>query len=136
MIDELSIGDVAAATGLSVHTLRFFEREHLLIRDIARDTAGRRRYTPDDVEWIRLCMRLRDSGMGIARLRSFTDLVRAGPGNETQRLALLREHQSDVRAKVADLNRCLDTINGKVAIYAEHVRAGTAGAVWSQPVDC
>lgn len=133
MNEELSIGDVAAATGLSVHALRFFERENLLIRDIGRDTAGRRRYTADDVEWIRLCLRLRDSGMGIARLRAFTDLVRAGPGNEPQRLALLREHQADVAAKIAELNRCLEVINDKVAVYDAHVRAGTAEAVWSQP---
>ncbi|WP_019631068.1 MerR family transcriptional regulator [Actinomadura atramentaria] len=128
---ELSIGDVVAATGLGVHALRFFEREGLFPREIARTAGGRRVYTRADVEWLLLCNRFRASGMPLATLRAFVDLVRAGPGNEPERLALLREHESAVRARIAELDACLEIIQHKVATYESHVQAGTAASLWN-----
>ncbi|TLW93337.1 MerR family transcriptional regulator [Saccharomonospora piscinae] len=128
---DLSIGEVAAETGLSVHALRFFEREGLLLRGIRRSAGGRRRYEREDVEWLLLCNRLRESGMALATVRRFAELVRAGEGNERERLELLREHEVAVRSRIAELAGCLDIIHGKVLAYERHVRDGTAAGVWS-----
>lgn len=130
---ELSIGDVARATGLGVHALRYFEREGLFLRPIPRSSARHRVYDQADVEWLVLCNRFRASGMSIARLRAFTALVRSGPGNEPERLALLQEHERVVRSRIAALNADLAVIQGKVAAYARHLRDGTAEGVWSPP---
>ncbi|MEU4696671.1 MerR family transcriptional regulator [Nonomuraea dietziae] len=129
--DGLSIGQVAEATGLSVHALRFFEREDLFLRPIPRSAGGRRVYGPEDVEWLLLCNRLRDSGMSIARLKEFARLVRSGPGNEPDRLALLQEHERTVQARIADLDACLGIIHDKVVTYEKHLRDGTAAGLWS-----
>ncbi|WP_051852407.1 MerR family transcriptional regulator [Streptomyces aureocirculatus] len=127
----LSIGEVADATGLSVHALRFFEREELFLRPIPRTGGGRRAYAPADVEWLALCNRLRASGMPIATLKEFARLVRSGPGNEPDRLALLRAHERAVRERVAELQQSLEIIHGKVTAYEKHVREGTAAGVWA-----
>ncbi|THV42533.1 MerR family transcriptional regulator [Glycomyces buryatensis] len=127
----LAIGAVAAATGLSVHAIRFFEQEGLFLRDIPRNASGRRVFEQQDVDWLLLCNRLRESGMPIAGIRSFVELVRAGPGNEPDRLALLREHEARVRARIDDLHDCLDVIHAKVATYERHVADGTAAGLWS-----
>ncbi|MGV9770577.1 MerR family transcriptional regulator [Streptosporangium sp. NPDC003464] len=129
--DGLSIGDVAEATGLGVHALRFFEREELFIRPIPRTAGGRRVYGPADVEWLLLCNRLRESGMPIATLKGFARLVRSGPGNEAERLALLEEHERTVRDRIADLTASLEIIHGKVVTYRKHVEEGTAAGLWS-----
>ncbi|WP_405615865.1 MerR family transcriptional regulator [Streptomyces sp. NBC_00076] len=129
--DDLSIGDVANATGLSVHALRFFEREGLFLRPIPRSSGGQRVYEQADVDWLLLCNRLRASGMPIALLKEFAQLVRSGPGNEAERLALLRDHEKAVRAKISDLNADLKVIHSKVVAYEKHVRAGTAAGVWA-----
>jgi DNA-binding transcriptional MerR regulator len=129
--DALSIGQVSEATGLSVHALRFFEREGLFLRPIPRSAGGRRVYDPADVEWLVLCNRLRESGMSIAALRRFAGLVRSGPGNESERLALLEEHERAVEARIAELNASLAVIHGKVVTYRRHVRDGTAAGVWA-----
>ncbi|WP_329116533.1 MerR family transcriptional regulator [Streptomyces sp. NBC_01465] len=127
----LSIGAVAEATGLSVDALRFFEREGLFLRPVRRTGGGQRVYEPADVEWLGLCNRLRDSGMPIAVLREFAALVRSGPGNEPERLALLREHERLVQSRIDDLNVSLGIIHNKVTVYEEHVREGTAAGVWA-----
>ncbi|MGK5553591.1 MerR family transcriptional regulator [Actinomadura kijaniata] len=131
MSAPLSIGQVAEATGLSVHALRFFEREGLMLRPVPRTAGGRRAYDRSDVEWLLLCNRLRDSGMPLATIRRFADLVRSGPGNEPARLALLRGHERDVRAKIAELTDCLDVIHAKVVTYERHLADGTATGLWA-----
>jgi DNA-binding transcriptional MerR regulator len=127
----LSIGRVAEATGMSVHALRFFEREGLFLREIPRSGGGQRIYGQADVDWLALCDRLRASGMPIATIRKFAELVRHGPGNEPDRLELLRRHEENVRAKIDELGACLEVIHTKVVVYERHIRDGTAAGVWS-----
>lgn len=129
----LGIGEVAERTGLSVHALRFYEREGLLLHDVARDPGGRRRYVQDDVDWVTLLTRLRSSGMPLADVRRFADLVRAGPGNERERLELLREHQTRVEAQLEELQRCHELISWKVQHYDEQVVANGGRDPWVSP---
>lgn len=74
--------EVAARTGLSVHVLRFYERENLLLAPVRRTSGGRRVYGQQDVDSLSICTRLRALGMPLADLRAFAALVREGPGNE------------------------------------------------------
>ncbi|MCI2421950.1 MerR family transcriptional regulator [Saccharopolyspora sp. K220] len=127
----LSIGKVAEATGMSVHALRFFEREGLFLRSIPRSGGGQRVYDHADVEWLLLCNRFRESGMPIAKIKEFARLVRSGPGNEPERLALLREHERAVQGKIDELRASLAVIHDKVVTYEEHVRDGTAADLWA-----
>jgi DNA-binding transcriptional MerR regulator len=116
---RLSIGEAAERTGLSVHTLRFYEREGLLASPIQRDPGGRRVYRQDDVDWITICVILRASGMPLPAIRHYTELVRAGGGNETERLVLLRKHRERVVDQMDQLRKCLDLINFKVGVYED-----------------
>ncbi|MEQ4726190.1 MerR family transcriptional regulator [Nonomuraea sp. B19D2] len=128
---ELSIGQVAERTGLSVHTLRLYEREGLFASEVRRSANGRRVYSEGDVEWLSYCTRFRASGMPLATIRRFAELIRQGPGNEDERLALLRRHQQQVLARIAELTECLTLISHKVGVYEEHMSRGTASALWS-----
>ncbi len=116
---SLSIGQVAERTGLSVHTLRFYESEGVMVDPVRRDAGGRRLYSEDDVGWLTLCTILRASGMPLPALREYTELVRRGEGNEEERLTLLRRHQEDVVAQIRRLNECLDLIGYKVGVYED-----------------
>jgi len=128
---ELSIGEVAAHTGLSVHTLRLYEREGLFHTDVRRDAGGRRVYGQPDLDWLEVCTKFRASGMSLELIRRFAGLVRQGPGNEAERLELLRTHRSTVEARLKELSDCLSLIDAKVSTYEEHVALGTAGALWT-----
>ncbi|HWB34972.1 MAG TPA: MerR family transcriptional regulator [Rugosimonospora sp.] len=103
----VSIGEVVRRTGLSVHTLRMYEREGLLIGEVRRDDQGRRVYTAWDIEWLGNCVKFRASGMPLATIRQLAQLVREGTGNEAQRLELLREHRRRVTEQIAQLHDCL-----------------------------
>lgn len=120
-MSDLSIGEVAERTGLSVHALRFYEREGILANPVRRAAGGRRLYSEDDVEWLRLCILLRASGMPVPAIRRYTELVRQGDGNEQDRLTLLRQHEQKVVEQIDELNRCLDVIRYKVAVYEDYL---------------
>ncbi|MGW0502866.1 MerR family transcriptional regulator [Micromonospora sp. NPDC003241] len=126
----LSIGQVAQRTGLSVHTLRLYEREGLLGGEVQRDRSGRRVYSTWDVEWLTNCVKFRTSGMPLTTIRRLAELVRAGSGNEAERLTLLREHQHQVTEQLARLHDCLQLIDTKVASYERHLAAGASGDPW------
>ncbi|HET6296567.1 MAG TPA: MerR family transcriptional regulator [Kribbella sp.] len=130
MTDGLSIGQVAERTGLSVHALRFYEREGILADPVRRESNGRRIYTEDDVDWLQMCVRFRSSGMPLETIRRYTDLVRQGPGNERDRLALLQSHQQHIRTQLEELTECLNVITYKVDYYSEAVASGTAEGLW------
>lgn len=115
----LSIGQVAERTGLSVHALRFYEHEGLFVNPVRRESGGRRVYSQDDVEWLTVCIILRASGMPLPAIRQYADLVRAGTGNEQERLSLLREHHERVTTQISRLTQCLDLIRFKAGVYED-----------------
>ncbi|WP_258948415.1 MerR family transcriptional regulator [Lentzea californiensis] len=125
----LSIGQVAERTGLSVHALRFYEKEGILARQVQRGPGGRRVYTQQDIDWLRMCIMLRMSGMPVPEIRRYTELVRQGDGNELQRLDILKEHQERVQQQMVQLQECMDLITFKVGKYQDYVNSIAAKAV-------
>jgi DNA-binding transcriptional MerR regulator len=114
----LTIADAVRATGVSAYTLRYYERVGL-IDGVERADSGHRRYNDEDLAWIEVLQCLRATGMPIRRVLRYAELVRAGEGNEGDRLALLEEHRAAVRARLAEVRTYLAFIERKIAIYEE-----------------
>ena len=136
MTAALSIGEGSALTGLTTHTLRFYEQEGLRAPRGRPPAGGRRVFTDDEVEWLRVCMRLRSSGMPLPEIRRYAQLVLAGAGNEDERFEILRRHEAKVQQQVADLQEALDVIHRKVESYARRLDAGTADQLWRAGPEC
>jgi len=114
---SLSIAEAAEATGLTTHTLRYYERDGLLLDAVDRSPSGHRRYAEEDLGWIRMLTRLRGTGMPIREVRQYAALVRAGGGNEEERLALLRAHRDRVQQQLVEVAAHLDAIELKIHLY-------------------
>src|SRR6266581_9124577 len=127
----LSIAEAARRTGVSVHTLRYYERAGLAVTTVDRTAGGRRRYQQQDLYWITVCTRLRATGMPIKTIRRYAQLVSAGTGNEQERLALLEAHRADVTAKLAEIQENLKLIDRKIGVYRGRVAAGDADQLWA-----
>lgn len=112
----LTIGQVAELTGLSTHTLRYYEQAGLL-RAISRTAAGHRLYAPADLDWLAFVMRLKATGMPIAQMQEFAALRAQGEPTFGERRRLLVTHRDAVRAHLAELQASLDVISDKIAYY-------------------
>ena len=119
---ELTIAEVAERTGLTRHTLRYYERDGLML-SVGRAGSGHRRYSERDLGWIELITKLRATGMPIREVRRYAELVRGGDGNEDERLALLRGHRERVRATLQTMAAYLDAIDMKISYYADAIDA-------------
>ena len=117
----LSIAEAADATGLTPDTLRYYERDGLMLRPVGRSATGHRRYTDADLTWINLLNCLRGTGMPIRDVRRYAELVRSGEGNETARLDLLQAHRMQVLAQLAEVQEHLGAIDRKIGIYTSKI---------------
>ena len=127
----LSIAEAARRTGVTTHTLRYYERAGLVVTPVDRTNGGRRRYRELDLEWITICTRLRATGMPIKVIRRYAELVAAGRGNEDERLDLLESHRDQVLAEIAELQEHLRLITHKIDVYRGRLAAGDADQLWA-----
>lgn len=116
-----SISAVAELTGVSAHTLRYYEREGLMLKPIDRATSTHRRYTASDVTWVVFLTRLRSTTMSISEIREYAAFVRAGDSTTDDRLELLLRHRLAVVAQLAEMTKSLAAIDIKIATYTEKV---------------
>ncbi len=116
----LTPAEMAVRTGVSVDTLRYYERESLL-RPVARDASGHRRYSADDVAWVQVLRCLRDTDMSIEQLRRYCEMGEQGDHTVSARLAMLREHRNTVVQRMAALEASLKLIDHKIDFYESTV---------------
>jgi DNA-binding transcriptional MerR regulator len=116
--DKLTIQEVSQATGLSAHTLRYYERIGL-IHPIEREENTRRLYTEDDIGWIDFLLKLRATGMSIKEMQKYAELQRQGDVTLPQRVEMLKTLREDVETRMSELNEHLNLICYKIEIYQQ-----------------
>ncbi|MFF5991474.1 MerR family transcriptional regulator [Prauserella flavalba] len=120
-----SIAEAARRSGLSIDTLRYYERIDLL-EPPARDAAGRRAYSEEDLAWLSFLTRLRTTGMPIRRMREYAKLRRRGLASAGRRKAILVEQRGAVAERIAELQACLEVLDYKIDNYDRIEQADAA----------
>lgn len=120
--EGLTISQAAAATGVRIEALRYYEREGLLLTPTPRDGGGRRRYRKQDLDWIAGLVMLRETGMRISDIRVIADLSRR-EGTEAERLEFFSRHREHVVEKLERIQRHLAAIDRKISVYREVTQA-------------
>ncbi|NEY31162.1 MerR family transcriptional regulator [Streptomyces sp. PRKS01-65] len=120
--DRYTISEVAALTGLTAHTLRWYERIGLMPH-IDRSHTGQRRYRNRDLDWLDLVGKLRLTGMPVADMVRYAELVREGDHTYAERFALLKATREDVLARITELQGTLAVLDRKISFYADAGRA-------------
>ncbi|MFI5606215.1 MerR family transcriptional regulator [Amycolatopsis sp. NPDC051903] len=111
-----SIAEAARRSGLSIDTLRYYERIKLL-EPPARDAAGRRAYSDADLTWLGFLTKLRLTGMPIKSMREYAALRRHGVASAGRRKAILVEQRQSVADRITELQACLDVLDYKIDNY-------------------
>ena len=116
MESHLTIDEVARRTGLSAHTLRYYERIGL-IAPVPRAPGGQRRYATSDMDWIGFLLRLRETRMPIGQMQDFARLRGEGNATAPQRREMLESHLADVLASIKAMQRAAEALQAKVGHY-------------------
>lgn len=117
------IREVSVETGLSIDTLRWYEKEGLL-PVVGRSSDGRRTYTPAAVGFVRLVQALRRTGMPVADVRRFVQIGAGTVATHPVRMALLEEQALAVKVRIAELEDDLAVVQRKIASYRDLVERG------------
>ena len=121
-----SIQEVSRKTGLSAHTLRYYEKEGLL-NGVIRSPGGFRQYTDEDLERLGLICCLKNTGMSIQEIARFVQLTREGDHTLEERVKLLREHRERVLARISEMQTHLEKVTWKLNFFTEKLKAYEAG---------
>jgi DNA-binding transcriptional MerR regulator len=115
---QITIAEAAERSGLSAHTLRYYERIGL-IHPVGRGQNGHRRYGRGDIEWLEFLIKLRTTDMPIRQMVEYAELVREGPQTASRRRAMLETHRDALRERIAELEETAGVIDHKIETYTE-----------------
>jgi DNA-binding transcriptional MerR regulator len=115
---QITIAEAAERSGLSAHTLRYYERIGL-IHPVGRGQNGHRRYGRGDIEWLEFLIKLRTTDMPIRQMVEYAELVREGPQTASRRRAMLEAHREALRERIVELEETAAVIDRKIEIYTE-----------------
>jgi DNA-binding transcriptional MerR regulator len=124
----LTVQQTSEKTGLSVHTVRYYERIGL-IPSIGRAGNGHRRYTQDDIGWLEFVKCLRSTGMPIAEMQRYVKLQKRGDASLGDRMILLEKHRERIKENIRRLEGFLERIEGKIAYYRKAAGVGNGKKV-------
>ncbi len=115
---QITIAEAAERSGLTAHTLRYYERIGL-IHPVGRGSNGHRRYGRDDLDWLTLLTKLRTTGMPIRQMVEYATLVREGPHTAGRRREMLEAHRDAIHAQLRELSETAAVLEKKIDMYRE-----------------
>lgn len=115
---ELGISEVSKITKLKSHTLRYYESIGL-IRNVKRNSSGKRIYSEQDLRWLEVINRLRTTGMNINKMKEYARLRHLGDETITERKNIMKEHLSSIECEIEMLQEAREYVARKVEIYNE-----------------
>ena len=115
-----SIHEACARTGLTAHTLRYYEKEKLL-PNVSRSAGGFRQYSEEDIEALGTICCLKNTGMSLQDISRFMALTREGDQTLRERCELLKKHRDTVIARMEEMQRYLDKVTWKVEYFTERL---------------
>ena len=114
-----SIGEFSNLTNISIYTLRYYEKENLIIPN--RKENGRRCYSEKDVIWIEFIKRLKDTKMPIKEIREYAKLRADGDSTMIERMELLINHRIDLKKEITKSNEHLKKLDDKINYYKTEI---------------
>ena len=121
----ISIGELSRLSGVSPHTLRFYELEGIL-KPAGRGANGHRRYVNADVLWLEFVLRLKQTGMPLAEIREYAALRAQGDETLQTRLTMLKLHRERLVTMIEELSTCAHALDEKILTYREMIAKSQA----------
>jgi len=118
MENTFSIKQVSNETGLSIHTLRYYEQIGL-IGEIPRDEHGYRAYSQSDILWFHIIKHYRSMGMPIRELQQFDSLQGSGLSLTSARRKFLEDYRCKVVEQLKKFEETLEKIDYKIDLFKQ-----------------
>ncbi|MEE6207763.1 MAG: MerR family transcriptional regulator [Alphaproteobacteria bacterium] len=118
-----SIGEVAKLMGLTTHTLRFYDKEGLL-PNVRKNSAGLRRFTEEDINWLLILDCLKSTGLPLKEIRYYIELAQQGSKTLSERREMFIRQKERIKQQMEVLKHNMEKINFKIQYYDEAIKNG------------
>ena len=122
---EYSIGEFSRLTNLGIHTLRYYEHEHLITPK--RNSSNRRCYSDKDLAWIEFIKRLKDTGMPIKEIQRYAKLRAEGDLTLNERMEMLTVHRESLNEQIKVLQEHMAKLDDKIDFYRQEIERKSEG---------
>ena len=119
-----TIRQVAEKMGVTVSTLRYYDKEGLL-PFVDKKPNGTRVFKDEDFQWLAIIACMKNSGMPIKDIKKFMDFCNEGDNTLKERLKIFIERKEAVQKQIEELNKVMETINHKIWYYETAIEAET-----------
>ncbi|GFP74537.1 MerR family transcriptional regulator [Clostridium fungisolvens] len=119
-----TIRQVAEKMGVTVPTLRYYDKEGLL-PFVDRKPNGTRVFKDEDFQRLDIITCMKNSGMSIKDIKRYMDLCEEGDSTLKERMDIFLERKEDVQKQMEELNKVMETIIHKIGYYETAIEAGT-----------
>lgn len=123
---QFSISEAAQKLNVSIHTLRYYEKEGL-IPALKRDYNGNRVYTESEIQWIYMIRCLRDTGMSIQHIKKYIILFQQGKKTIPQRQQILTDYLDLMNERIALYEKTAALLKKKLEYYCDITAANAEG---------
>ena len=131
---EYSISEVAEKMKVTISTLRYYDNIGLL-QNLKKNKAGKRVFSEEDIETIRIVQYLKKSGMQLIEIKEFMNWCKEGDSTLDKRLNLFTKQKEIVVSEIARLQETLNLIKYKEWYYTQAVKDGTEQNVKNMPLE-
>jgi DNA-binding transcriptional MerR regulator len=128
----ISISELSRQSGVSSHTLRYYEKAGVLA-PATRASNGHRRYLASDVAWLAFVLRLKATGMPLAEIKHYAELRSQGDMTVGKRLAVLELHRKSLVIRIQELSHNLAALDDKICVYQRSIKAQCKVSTKLQP---
>lgn len=119
-----TIKEISEKMGVSVSTLRYYDKEGL-IPFVDKKDNGTRVFKDEDFEGLEIITCMKNSGVPIKEIKKYMDLCQDGDGTLQERLEIFLERKEAVREQLDKLNKVMENIEHKIWYYETAIEAGT-----------
>lgn len=118
-----NIGEIAKMLNIPISTLRYYDKEGLLI-NLERDKSGLRIFNKQNIEALRLIECLKKSGMQIKDIKEFMYWCSLGSSTISKRKDMFFKQKENIQKEIKELEKALDLIEYKCWYYTEALKDG------------
>lgn len=116
----MRISEVSEKCGISLDTLRYYERIGLL-PPVNRKQSGIRDYNELDVRRVEFIKCMRRVGLSLQVLVEYFRLVQQGDQTTEARKAILIEQRAQIAAKLEEMQETLGLLDYKISVYEDAI---------------
>lgn len=117
---KYSVTEAAKISGLSAHTLRYYD-DLGLFPFLQRTQGDKRLFSDADMQWVQLIECLRNTGMPISEVKNYVELCLKGNSTLNERLEIVKRQETIMKEQIKEMRKHLKLLQFKKNYYEQQL---------------